>query len=83
MVAEITGITERNDDSLSVILGEIAALHDEIHEALRLLRKHDALLEQFRPLLDRYSTPAGAYMAARQARKRALQEDGNGQVPQP
>lgn len=59
MADDFSGITESNQESLSVMLAEI----------LRLVRKHDALLEQFRPLIDRYQTPAGAYMAARQARR--------------
>lgn len=46
-----------------------AAGHEEIHECLRLLRKHDELLEAFRPLLDRYSAVAGS-PAARWAKRR-------------
>jgi hypothetical protein len=55
---------------LADLLEAVSALHSETHEVLRLVRAHDALLEQFRPVLDRYAAATGS-AAARWARAKA------------
>lgn len=62
MAAEPILITERDED-----------IHTVIREILRLVRKHDELLEEFRPLLDKYtSNPAAKW------RRRAVPQDRQG-----
>jgi hypothetical protein len=57
-----TEITQSNRDALS-------DLHSEVHESLRLLRKLDALLTQFEPVIAQFTSPVAAGSALRRARK--------------
>ena len=77
VTAETSEITERNQDLLTVmmsILSDLAGLHQEIHEAVVLLRKQDTLLEQYRPLLQRFSTPLAAGLVGRKAARNGRAE---------
>ena len=65
MAAEISEITQSNQTALEHIL-------TDMHEALRLLRdqgrllaRHDAVLEEFRPLLDQFRSPLATAMNRR------------------
>lgn len=62
MAAENTGITDSNHECQH---------GNKLDEVLRLLRKHDDLLEQFRPLLTQYASMGliGAAVATRRARR--------------
>lgn len=43
-------------------------LHDalaELHRQGKIQARHDALLEEFRPLLDTYRSPVASYLTAR------------------
>lgn len=40
---------------LEAIETDLAGVHEEIHEVLRLTRGHSQLLERFRPLIDRWA----------------------------
>jgi hypothetical protein len=69
MAAEIGEITDSNQLLLEHIL-------TDLHEALKKLRdiglvqaRHDALLAEFRPLLDQWRSPAASYMTRRAQRK--------------
>lgn len=54
----------------SDIFAVLGGIHEEVHECLRLLRKHDDLLEQFRPAIEAgRRSPAAGLAAARRARK--------------
>ena len=73
MAAETIEVTD-GDEKLSAQLDHIIT---DLHEALRLLTaqgqltaKHDALLEDFRPLLEQFRLrPAAAMMTARKLRR--------------
>jgi hypothetical protein len=73
MAADISEITESNQPGTEEMLAHILTdLHDALKmltEQGRLLAKHDAMLERFRPLIDQYSSPVAAYTAARRARR--------------
>jgi hypothetical protein len=71
VAAEISEITERNQDP-AVMLDHILI---DLHEALTLLRdqgkllaRHDALLQEYRPLLDRFAHPLAAGLTRRNRR---------------
>lgn len=70
MAAETAGFTDSNP-----IIDERyeQALHAELHECLRLMRKIDTELEAFRPLLRQFTSPVAIAGAVRRARK-----NGNG-----
>lgn len=54
-------------------------LHDalaELHRQGKIQARHDALLEQFRPLIDQYRAPAATYLAARAAAKAERRRNG-------
>ena len=70
---QITGdaseITESNRELLEHILTD---LHDALRELTRqgkLQAKHDALLEEFRPLLDQFRSPAVTFLNGRRNRR--------------
>jgi hypothetical protein len=73
MAAETIEVTER-DEKLSAQLDHILT---DLHDACKMLRdqglllaRHDALLEEFRPLLDQFrARPLAAAMTARRARR--------------
>jgi hypothetical protein len=73
MAAETIEVTE-SDEKLSAWQEHVLT---DLHEALRLLTaqgrltaKHDAMLEDFRPLLEQFrSRPAAAMLTARRARR--------------
>jgi len=70
MAAEIHEITESNlTDWLTP--PEVAGIHAALDELLALVRKHDELLERFRPLLDQYAAHGmiGMAVSARRARR--------------
>jgi hypothetical protein len=66
VAADINEITDSNHGSPALGVEHVMLL-----EILALVRKHDDLLEQFRPLLERYSAHGmiGAAVADRRARK--------------
>jgi hypothetical protein len=56
----------------------MAHIMTDLHTAMqmliiqgRLLDKHDALLEEFRPLIDQYRHPAATYLSSRFRRTNA------------
>jgi hypothetical protein len=66
MAAEITEITDCNPPDIhgNDLDGAIAHVITDLHEALRLLgaqgrllAKHDAMLEEYRPLIERLRSP--------------------------
>ena len=65
MAAEISPISEITDGNQD--------LHAEMHEALRILLRLEAVLVQFEPLLSQFATSP---MAARRAMRRAGRGDG-------
>jgi hypothetical protein len=73
MAAETIEVTD-GDEKLSAQLDHILT---DLHQALRLLTaqgkilaRHDALLEEFRPLLEQFRLrPAAAMMTARKLRR--------------
>ena len=80
MAADIPEITDSNqewvpsDRAIAVLLDHIMT---DLHDALKMLRdqgllieKHDRLLEEFRPLLDQFRSPAATYLNARRARRK-------------
>ena len=74
MAAEISEITPSNQDAVAGYLEHILT---DLHSALKLLTeqgtllaRHDALLAEFRPLLDQFRVrPAATMLAARKARR--------------
>jgi hypothetical protein len=77
MTADYAEITESNRTD---ILGYLEHIITDLHEALekleaigKLTREHDALLTEFRPLLEQFRSPAAAYMT-----RRASRRNGNG-----
>jgi hypothetical protein len=73
MAAEIGEITESNQLLLEHILTD---LHDALKKltAMGVIQaRHDALLAEFRPLLDQWRSPAASYMT-----RRAQRKNGNG-----
>lgn len=70
MAAEISEITERNHPVISEDTdARLEHILTDLHEALRLLAKHDEMLECYRPLLERFAHPLAAGMAARKERR--------------
>ena len=67
MAAQISEITESNQD----VAGMVQHILTDLHELLKVQARHDALLEEFRPLLNQFRTPAASMMAGRRARKAA------------
>jgi hypothetical protein len=65
MAAEITEITESNQALLEHILTDLHTAMATLTAMGRLLDKHDALLEEFRPLIDQYRSPAASYLNSR------------------
>jgi hypothetical protein len=74
MAAETPEITDSNN---RVLLEHILTdLHDVVEKltAMGVIQaRHDALLAEFRPLLDQWRSPAATYMA-----RRAQRKNGNG-----
>lgn len=70
MAAEITEITDSNHPVIAEdVDARLEHLLTDMHEALRLLAKHDALLETYRPLLERLAHPLAAGLAARKEKR--------------
>jgi len=79
MAPEIIEITDSNHDELKCYLDHLLT---DLHLALKqldrigvLTEKHDALLEEFRPLLDQYRSPAAAYITRRTLRRNGARQD--------
>ena len=79
MAADISEITERNPPDIhgSDLDGAVAHILTDLHDALRMLReqgallaKHDAMLEEYRPLLDQYAHPLAARLPGAGRRRR-------------
>jgi hypothetical protein len=80
MAAEINEITESYylvpvdlAERLEHILTDLHGAVQELHRQGKLIDKHDALLEEFRPLLDQFRSPAATYLT-----RRAQKRNGNG-----
>jgi hypothetical protein len=71
MAAEIHEITESNQTLLEHILTDLHAAMAMLAAQGKLLDKHDALLEEFRPLIDQYRHPAATYLTSRFRRTNA------------
>lgn len=74
MTAEISEITDGNQADIG---SQLDHLLTDLHEALRMLRdqgvllaRHDAMLEEYRPLIERFRSPLAAGLAARRERRR-------------
>jgi len=77
MAADISEITDSNQIGPEDIAQRLDHIVTDLHDAIKMLRaqgvlqaKHDALLEEFRPLLDTYRAPL-ASMIGRRRRDRA------------
>jgi hypothetical protein len=81
VTAEIHEITDRNQTDTEwrqEISAKVDHILEDLHTALQsldrqgiLTAKHDALLEEFRPLIDQFRNPVSAYANARRARRAA------------
>jgi len=73
MAAEISEITDSNHEDLrgylDHILTDLHAVLKELDRQGSLTDKHDRLLEEFRPLLNQFRSPAAAGLALRRARR--------------
>jgi hypothetical protein len=77
MAADISEITDSNHPVSEPDLPALAEhILCDLHEVLQILTaqgkiqaRHDAMLQEFRPLLDQFRTPAASFMAGRRARK--------------
>lgn len=81
MAAEISEITGSNhpviaEDIDGDILNAVQHILIDLHDALRMLTeqgklmaKHDAMLEEYRPLLERFAHPLAAGLAARKEKR--------------
>ncbi len=62
-------ITESNRELLEHILTDLHDALRELHRQGKLQASHDKLLEEFRPLLDQFRSPAATYLSARRNRR--------------
>jgi hypothetical protein len=71
MAAEITEITDSNQDTavmLDHILTDLHSALEMLRDQGKLLANHDALLTQYRPLLERFAHPLAAGLTRRNRR---------------
>lgn len=73
MAAEISEITDSNQPD---ILGQLDHILTDLHDACRMLRdqglllaRHDALLEEYRPLLERFRSPLASRLPGGKGRR--------------
>jgi hypothetical protein len=69
MAAEITEITESDRGLLEHILTDLHAVLEKLSALGVVQARHDALLAEFRPLLDQFRSPAAAYLTRRAGRR--------------
>jgi hypothetical protein len=73
MAAEISEITDSNRVVLELILTDLRSALEKLTAMGLVQARHDALLEEFRPLLDQWRSPAASYLT-----RRAQRKNGNG-----
>jgi len=73
MAADISEITERNRQDIE---SQLAHILTDLHDVIKTLQvqgliqaRHDALLEEFRPLLNQFRSPLASAMTSRKARR--------------
>jgi hypothetical protein len=72
MAAEIHEITESNQDVAAMLEHILTDLHAALQMLTaqgKLVSKHDDMLEEFRPLLNQFRTPAASMLAGRRMRR--------------